>query len=139
MIALEMAASVIPFQGQKCFDRAADDLTAPRPVIILHLFDRDTSLADPDASLQAGLAATAVTGQDFYSIQGRDDAALRPAGIEGFVPLERAIGLDQHSFQAFLLGCMVRPPYRLEGSGPVLEGLFMPAVEDRGLESVFVT
>ena len=39
----------------------------------------------------------------------------------------------------FLLGCMVGPRFRLEGSRPVLEELLLPAVEDRGLESVLVT
>src|SRR5260370_38095114 len=39
----------------------------------------------------------------------------------------------------FLLGCMVGPRFRLERSRPVLEELLLPAVEDRGLESLSVT
>jgi hypothetical protein len=38
----------------------------------------------------------------------------------------------------FLLGCMVGPRFRLEGSRLVLEELLLPAVEDRGLESLLV-
>jgi len=34
-----------------------------------------------------------------------------------------------------LLGGVVRPCFLLEGSGPVLEELLLPAVEDRRLES----
>ena len=38
----------------------------------------------------------------------------------------------------FLLGGIVRPCFVLEGSRPVLAELLLPAVEDRGLESLFV-
>jgi len=39
----------------------------------------------------------------------------------------------------FLLGGMVRPRFRLKGSRPVFEELFLPAVEDRRLEAVLLT
>jgi len=44
-----------------------------------------------------------------------------------------------HIVNPFLLGYMVGPRFRLEGSRPVLEELLLPAVEDRELESVLVT
>ena len=39
----------------------------------------------------------------------------------------------------FPLGGMVRPRFKLKGSRPVLEELFLPAVEDRRLEAVLLT
>ena len=39
----------------------------------------------------------------------------------------------------FLLDCMVGPRFRLEGSRPVLEELFLPAVEYCRLDAVLVT
>src|ERR1035438_3663481 len=36
---------------------------------------------------------------------------------------------------SILLGGMVRPCFLLEGRRPVLEELFLPAVEDRGLQA----
>jgi hypothetical protein len=38
-----------------------------------------------------------------------------------------------------LLGGMVGPGFRLKGSRAVLEEFLLPAVEDGGLESLFVT
>jgi hypothetical protein len=40
---------------------------------------------------------------------------------------------------AFLFDLVIGAGFALEGSGPVLEELLLPAVEDRGLESVLVT
>ena len=51
------------------------------------------------------------------------------------------LGLDLllQTVNPFLLGCMVGSRFRLEGSRPVLEELLLPAIEDRGLESVLIT
>ena len=38
-----------------------------------------------------------------------------------------------------LLGGMVRPRFRLKGSGSILEELLLPAIEDRRLKAVPVT
>jgi hypothetical protein len=93
-----------PLQGQKGLDRAADDLAADRPVVVLHLFDFHPSLPGRDATFEAGVAATAVAGaatavagKHLDPIQGRNDAALHPAFIESFAPLESAIDLHQEA------------------------------------------
>jgi hypothetical protein len=96
-------------------------------VIILHLVDFDPRLADFDATLQAGFAATAITGQDLDTVQGRNDALLYAAGIESFVALERSIGPNQHLLQAsqFETGETVPQHVIPEGaihSDPTLQG-----------------
>ncbi len=70
-------------------------------MIVLQLFDFDAVFTHPHAALQAGIAATAVTGNSLDTIQGRHNAALHPAGIESLVALERPIDLHQHFFEAF--------------------------------------
>src|SRR5438067_6051554 len=68
-------------------------------MIVLYLLDFDAVLADDDAALQAGIAATAVAGEDFDAIQGRHNAALHATLIKDFVALERPIDVDQHGLQ----------------------------------------
>lgn len=75
---------------------AATDCAA----VVLHLLDFHAALPRCDTAIQAGLAATAVAGEDLDAIQRSDDARLHAAFIEGLAPLQGAIALHQHCFQA---------------------------------------
>src|SRR5215475_9571651 len=68
-------------------------------MIVLHLLGLDAALADGDATLQTGIAAAAVAGEDFDAIQRRHDAALHAAVSKGLVPLQGTIDIYQHGFQ----------------------------------------
>jgi hypothetical protein len=66
-------------------------------VVILHLFDSHASLPGQDATFEAGVAATAVAGKHLDTIERCDEAALHPAFIQSFAPLQSAIDLHQEA------------------------------------------
>ena len=70
-------------------------------MVILQLFRFHAGLAYHDATFEAGIAATALTGEQLNTVEGCDDAAWHAAGIERLVAFECAVNLDQHVLLAF--------------------------------------
>ena len=96
-------------------------------MVILHLFGFHAGLAHRDATLEAGVATTAVTGEHLNAVERRHDAALHAARIERLIALERPVDLNQHPLQAFRMkaGEAVAQHVVAEGApgaDPLLEG-----------------
>jgi len=69
-------------------------------VIVLNpLLRLPVRILDGDAPLQTSLTAPAVAGQHLNAIQGGDDPALHPPGVERLVPFQFAIDVDLHFLQ----------------------------------------
>ncbi|PYT32547.1 MAG: hypothetical protein DMG57_01430 [Acidobacteria bacterium] len=90
-----------PFDSQERLAEATDHLASDCPVVILQLFRFHAGLAYHDATFEAGIAATALTGEQLNTVEGCDDAAWHAAGIERLVAFECAVNLDQHVLLAF--------------------------------------
>jgi len=96
-------------------------------VVVLHLLDFDTGLANTDATFQAGIATAAVAGEHLDAIERRHDAALHAADIQRFIALQGAVHLHQHLLQrrqrkagqAIAQHIVVKATW---GSDPLLEG-----------------
>src|SRR6267154_1895836 len=70
-------------------------------MVILYLFGFHAVFFDPDATFEAGVATTAVTGKHLNAVERRNDAALHAARIERLIALERPVDLNQHPLQTF--------------------------------------
>ena len=63
-------------------------------MVELHLFNFHACLAHKDAAFQAGIAATAITGEHLDAIEGGHNAALHTAWAERLVALKGSVDLD---------------------------------------------
>src|SRR5207247_10620647 len=81
-----------PLDGQERLDRTVNHLASNGAVVILSLLDFATGLILQDhAALQATVAMTAETRQDFNAVQGRHRAALNPSLIEAYAAYQAAV------------------------------------------------
>lgn len=71
-----------------------------------------------DAALGTILAATAVTGKDLNAIQGGHDLTLHPAGLEGLIALQLAIGSHQHLCERLEVETRQAVAQRVVAKGP---------------------
>jgi hypothetical protein len=89
-----------PFQAQEALHRAADDLAAHGTMKILNALHRPAVAAGAcDAALGTVGAATAITGKDLNTVQGRYDMTSHAAGLECLIALQLAIRCHQHVFE----------------------------------------
>ena len=96
-------------------------------MVILYLFGFHAGLAHRDATLEAGVATTTVTGEHLDAVERRDDAALHAARVERLIALQRPVDLNQHPLQALQMkaGEAVAQHVVAEGAlgaDPLLEG-----------------